>query len=110
MGQVLSMLRNTALQTTKGDIIEQYLASLDVKPRSKETYRKSLKQFMEFIKNRGPLQPVRADILAYKSHLMDNYTACTVSSYLTAVKGLYTYLEAEKISPNIANGIKGSKH
>ncbi len=110
MEQALARMENTAIQITKENIIEQYIASLDVKPKSKETYRKALKQFIEFIETRGTAQPTRADILAYKSYLIEKYTACTVSSYLTAVKGLYTYLEAEKISPNIANGIKGAKH
>ena len=30
------------------EITEKYLANLDVKPRSKETYRKALKQFAEW--------------------------------------------------------------
>lgn len=110
MEQALARIGNTVIQITKENIIERYIASLDVKPKSKETYRKALKQFIEFIETRGTAQPTRADILAYKSYLIEKYTACTVSSYLTAVKGLYTYLEAEKISPNIANGIKGAKH
>ena len=49
-------------------------------------------------------------MLRYKNELMSKYTACTVSSYVTAVKSLYTYLEGEKICPNIAAGIKGAKH
>jgi len=110
MEKSLVILNNTAIEADEKTIIDQYIASLDVKPKSKETYRKALKQFIEFIERKGIQQPTRIDILAYKSYLMENFTACTVSSYLTAVKGLYIYLEAEKISPNIANGIKGAKH
>jgi len=98
------------IQQGKINIIEMYLASIDVKPKTKETYRRALKRFMEWLRDNSIIQPNRADILAYKGYLMANFTACTVSSYLTAVKGLYIYLEAEKISPNIANGIKGAKH
>lgn len=98
------------IQQSKVNIIEMYLASIDVKPKTKETYRRALKRFMEWLRDNSIIQPNRADILAYKGYLMANFTACTVSSYLTAVKGLYIYLEAEKISPNIANGIKGAKH
>lgn len=101
---------NQGLTTRTSDIISTYLASLDVKPNTKETYSRALKRFMEWIEENEINQPDRADILAYKAYLMDNFTACTVSSYLTAVKGLYVYLEAEKISPNVANGIKGAKH
>lgn len=98
------------LKTKNTDIVEYYLASIDVKPKTKETYRRALKRFMEWIKDNDIRQPDRTDLLDYKAYLMDNFTACTVSSYLTAIKGLYTFLEAEKISPNIANGIKGAKH
>lgn len=108
------VIKNDALQNVNAGIagiIEQYIGQLDVKPKSKETYRKSLKQFINFVDTRDNKALLnRSDILAYKAYLLENYTACTVSSYLTAVKGLFTYLEAEKISPNIANGIKGAKH
>jgi len=97
------------LQAGSREIITQYIASLDVKPRSREGYRKSLKHFTDYLQGRGITQPTRADILEYKRYLMDHYTACTVSTYITAVKGLFVYLEAEKITPNIAAGIKGAK-
>ncbi len=97
--------------TAVHNVIDHFINSLDVKPRSRETYRKALGQFMEYIQNRKEQKPLeRQDILNYKAHLISKYTACTVSSYLTPVKGLFTYLEAEKISPNIAAGIKGAKH
>lgn len=92
------------------DIVQEYIDTLDVKPKSRDTYQKALKQFMLYMDSSNISQPTRSDILAYKAYLMDNYKACTVSSYMTAVKGLFAYLEAEKIFPNIANGIKGAKH
>lgn len=91
------------------DIIVKYLNSIDVKPKSKDTYRKALKQFVKWITTRGSEQLERADILDYKAFLMANYSASTVSAYLTAVKGLYKWLEAEKICPNVTTGIKGAK-
>lgn len=98
-----------ATPTTK-NIIDAFIASLDVKPRSKETYRKGLKHFIEWINSQGITNPTRADILNYKADMLNRYSACTVSSYISAVKGFYTYLEGEKISPNIAAGIKGAKN
>lgn len=102
-------VRNT-LTTSIVEIIDQYLAQLDVKPKSRDTYKKSLKQFTNFIETRNGVDPLtRTDILAYKSFLQEHYSACTISTYMTAVKGLFVYLEAEKITPNIAAGIKGAK-
>jgi len=101
-----------AIMETGGtnEIVEAYIASLDVRPKSKETYRKATKRFIEWLTDKNVTQPTRADILEYKADLLKQYSACTVSSYMTAVRSLYTYLESEKISPNIANGIKGAKH
>lgn len=91
------------------ELITKYVESLDIKPRSRETYRKSLKHFLLFLQERGIRDPQRADILAYKDHLQANYTGCTVSTYMAAVRGLFTYLEAERICPNVARGVKGAK-
>lgn len=101
----------TVSQTAQmNSIIEQYINQLDVKDRSKDTYRKSLKQFVKFIEVQNTSsQLTRSDILAYKGYLQEHYAASTVSTYISAVRGLYTYLEAEKICPNIAAAVKGAK-
>jgi len=101
--------RALAISPTE-QIIEQYISSLDVKPRSKEAYRKGVKHFIEWLNGRGVANPCRVDILDYKADMLKQYSACTVSSYLSAVKSFYTYLEGEKITPNIAAGVKGAKH
>lgn len=89
--------------------IELFLQSLDVKERSRDTYRKSLKHYFLWLQESGRSGTDRADILAYKESLLDQYTAATTSTYITAVRLFYLYLEAEKILPNIAGGIKGAK-
>jgi site-specific recombinase XerD len=90
-------------------LVIRYLNSLDVKPKTKDTYRKALKQFTAWITlNRGEVTQ-KADILAYKAYLISTHSAATVSAYITAVKGFYKWLEAENIAPNIASGIKGAK-
>lgn len=108
--EALTITGNGTLQQTSQGIIAAYLEGLDVKPRSRETYRKALKHFTEWIAGRGQAAANRADILAYKAHLQAHYKATTISAYMTAVKGLYTYLEAEHHYSNIAAGIKGAKN
>jgi len=108
MNQIINKANNALVIDNEAEIINSYINSLDVRPRSKDTYKKALKRFVIFSKGRSkPL--TRQDILKYKDLLITNYSAPTVSAYLTAVKGFYNYLEAEKISPNIARGIKGAK-
>jgi integrase/recombinase XerC/integrase/recombinase XerD len=108
--EVGGKMDNAVILRGRIDIVQEYIDTLDVKPKSRDTYQKALKQFMLYMDSSNISQPTRSDILAYKAYLMENYKACTVSSYMTAVKGLFAYLEAEKIFPNIANGIKGAKH
>jgi integrase/recombinase XerC/integrase/recombinase XerD len=81
-----------------------------MKPMSKETYKKGIRRFMVWLKDRGVTNPDRSNILEYKADMLKRYTACTASSYMTALKSFYVYLEGEKITPNIAAGIKGAKH
>lgn len=99
----------TGTAGSKEELLERFLAALDVKPKTKETYRKALNQFFYWRDSSGSDGSTRAEILAYKNFLMDNYAAATVSAYLTAVRSFYRWLEAEKVFPNIAAGIKGAK-
>jgi site-specific recombinase XerD len=101
--------KGRGLRESGHELIARYVASLDIKPRSRETYRKSLKQFLLFLQEQGIQDPQRSDILAYKAYLQANYTGCTVSTYMAAVRGLFTYLEAERVCPNVARGVKGAK-
>lgn len=98
----------------KGVAIEQmldgFLGSLDVKPASKETYRKNISRFICYYVSRNIQQPSRLDILNYKNYLLDaGYTSSTVSGYIIAVRKLFEWLESEKIYPNIAKSIKGAR-
>lgn len=72
-------------------------------------YKKGLKNFLAWITEQGIGQINREHILAYKQHLLDNYKVNTVNNYLTAVRSIYSFLEAERISPNITGGVKGAK-
>jgi integrase/recombinase XerD len=90
-------------------IIERFLANVDIKPKSKEAYKKGLKHFLAWVTEQGIGQINREHILAYKQHLLNNYKVNTVNNYLTAVRSIYSFLEAERISPNITGGVKGAK-
>lgn len=92
------------------ELISRYMSYQQLKPKSEDTYRKALKQFREYLGDKKIMEPTRQDIINYRTFLMERYTACTVSSYLTPVKGLYQFLEAESITKDVTRGIKGAKH
>ena len=93
----------------KEEIIERFLANTDIRIKSKVVYRKGLKNFLAWVAEMDIGQINREHILAYKQHLLNTYKVNTVNNYLTAVRSIYSFLEAERISPNITGGVKGAK-
>ena len=91
------------------EIVDRYIASLDLKENSKELYRRTLRQYFVYLETKGlPLNNLsRVDILQYKDYLLSSgKSSLTVGSYLTSLRKFYEWTEAEKIYPNIAKGIK----
>lgn len=104
-------MENTAsiLVYDNSPVIDAFIAWCDLKPRSKETYRYALKFFFSWVRSEGISKPKRSDIVRYKEYLVDAYSSCTVSSYLTAVRSFFEFLNAEMGYPNIAAGVKNPK-
>lgn len=104
----LATVQTIATTVNTEEAIAQYTKSLDAKPKTKETYAKALRVFFAWSGNTVPTE--RAQIIAYKEHLVANYKATTVNAYITAIKGFYSFLEAEGICPNYTANIKGVKN
>lgn len=100
--------------------VNKFILSLDTKEQTRDTYRKALKVFNEWIIEKGYTNPAREQILEYKDFLQNRtvvntegelktLSPLTVTAYLTALRRFFAYLESEKIYPNIAKDIKGLK-
>jgi integrase/recombinase XerC/integrase/recombinase XerD len=101
--------------------VDYFLSSLDTSQLTKETYRTALKSFCSWVNAKAlKTRPQREDILEYKKYLQDKIitgrpgekkkiSPLTVTVYITALRRFFAFLEAEKIYPNIASGIKGLK-
>lgn len=93
-------------------ILERFIASQDVKPSSRELYRRTLNQFFVWLeKTELQLNTLtRAEIIKYKEDLLARgMSSLTVGSYLTVVRKFFEWSEANKLYPNIAKGIKTPK-
>jgi len=91
-------------------LIEDFLAAQDIRPISKEVYRKGMERFFIWIESNQISQPDREIILRFKTYLIEsNLAANTVNSYLVAVKRFFAYLEGSRLYPDIAKGVKGVK-
>lgn len=95
------------------DLVAAFLADQDVNAASRMVYGSNLRQFLAWIQATGRemRQAVRADIVAYKQHLMDKgHSGHTIASYLTSVRRFYEWAEACRYYPNVAKGVRPPKH
>lgn len=93
-------------------IYEAFEAELDASEKTRATYTRNLRAWRAFLSSAGitETEADRETVLAYRSRLQEEgKSAATVNAYLTAVRALYSWLEAKRVYPNIAAGIKGQR-
>jgi integrase/recombinase XerC/integrase/recombinase XerD len=94
------------------ELVDRFIASQDVKLSSKLLYRRTLKQYFNWVTGKAYIlsEIARPQIIEYKEDLLSSgISSLTVGSYITSVRRFYEWLEASKIYPNIAKGIKAPK-
>ena len=88
-------------------LLTRWEAFIDVSPKSKETYRKAVKQFMLYLEENGIAKPDRETIIGWRDSVKADHKPTTAQTYLTAVKLFFRWLEQEGIYKNIADHVKG---
>jgi len=91
------------------ELVDRFIEAQDVKTSSKLLYRRTLKQYFNWVTTRGYLLSdiARPEILQYKESLLSSgMSSLTVGSYITSVRRFYEWTEANRYYPNIAKGIK----
>ena len=94
------------------DLVDSFIASQDIKLISKQLYRRTLKQYFNWIENKNYLlsEIAKPQLLEFKEELLSSgLRSLTVASYLNSVRRFYEWAEAEKYYPNVAKGIKSPK-
>ena len=93
-------------------LVDSFIQAQDVKLSSKELYRRTLKQYFNWIDTKNYLlsEIARPQLLEYKDELLTSgLSSLTVGSYITSVRRFYEWAEANKFYPNVAKGIKTPK-
>jgi len=91
-------------------LIAQFLKSHDVKPVTRDGYKRRLRQFFSWCESNQTTSADKTTIVEYKRHLVSKgFTSYTISGYLVAVRQFFTWTESVKVHPNIARGVKGSR-
>ena len=94
------------------ELVDSFIQAQDVKQTSKNLYRRTLKQYFNWVDEKGYLlsEIARTQLLEYKEDLLSSgLSSLTVSSYVTSVRRFYEWTEANKFYPNVAKGIKSPK-
>ena len=94
------------------ELVDRFISSQDVKPSSKLLYRRTLKQYFNWVSRKNYLlsEIARPQILEYKEELLSSsMSSLTVGSYITSVRRFYEWTEANKFYPNVAKGVKNPK-
>jgi len=110
---LVSLEQGTIVTTQRlEDLLNSFIEAQDIKPNSKQLYRRTLKQYFNWIERKGyRLSDVaRPQIIEYKEDLLNSgKSSLTTGSYITAVKLFYEWTEANKYYPNIAKGVGSPK-
>jgi integrase/recombinase XerC/integrase/recombinase XerD len=94
------------------ELVDSFINSQDVKLSSKLLYRRTLKQYFNWVDKKSYLlsEIARPQLLEYKEELLNSgMSSLTVGSYITSVRRFYEWTEANKFYPNVAKGIKTPK-
>lgn len=89
---------------------ESFIASVSARPRTIETYTRSLRQLFRYLAESGISRPCRDDIAAYERALREaGLRASTVQSYITAARLFFRWAGFAGVYPDITDHYKLSE-
>lgn len=103
------MENQITIQAFSPELFRHWIEYFDAKPKTIETYTKSIRQFARYISENSITQPQREDIIAYRDELKTKLKPATVKAYMVAVRLFFQWTQQEGIYPNIAEHIKSTK-
>jgi integrase/recombinase XerD len=112
MSQIITAQTQIAAYSRIDELTEKFILSQDVKGSSRELYRRTLRQYLNWINKAGlSLADItREELIKYKEELLSSgLSSLTVGSYITSVRRFYEWTEANKYYPNVAKGLKAPK-
>lgn len=90
------------------ELLNDFYKSIDVGEETKNTYKKGISNFLNWLKENEIHQLDKKVMLSYKSYLVSTYKPTTATLYLSGVRNLFNFLEEFGI-PNLMRNIKGVK-
>jgi integrase/recombinase XerC/integrase/recombinase XerD len=115
MEQALTRTNTAVVDAAVKDVatvVSLFAEQQDVKKTSRTLYRRAVSQYFDWVSYTGRVIAALtiADVIAYKDYLLSiGKSTLTVAGYINAIRRFYTWAEANKIYPNIANGVHAPK-
>jgi integrase/recombinase XerD len=106
-----ALTQTNSLQRTE-ELLDKFIEAQDVKESSRLLYRRTLKQYFNWVDEKGYLLSTiaRPQLISYKEELLaSGMSSLTVGSYINSVRRFYEWTEANRYYPNVAKGIKAPK-
>lgn len=103
------MTKLISLRLSDGDkmLTEKFLSRLEVSSKTKNDYKRALKQFFLYAYDHNIRDPQRKDIVKYKNYLKEKQlSSCTISTYLSVIRNFFSFLQDKKFYPNICESVK----
>lgn len=101
--------KNQVVVTASGitdNLYNDFISFIDAKPKTIATYTRALRQFFNFLKNKGITHPKREDVIVFREELLLRNKPTTVQNYIVTVRLFFRWLEQMGIYKNIADKIK----
>ena len=97
------------LPVLSSSLFSRWLAYLDCKPKTLETYTRNLRQFASWLQENEITAPTRSDVLAFRDALEGaGKSASTIQGYITTVKLFFAWTAQEGLYANVAEHVKGA--
>lgn len=112
MIQSLISLKEQAItaQPVTNDVVFQWLQSIDVSEKTRATYGRNIRGFMDFLTVNGITNPTKKNIIQYRDGLLSaGKKPATVTAYLMALKQLFHWTQEAGIYPDISATVKAPK-
>lgn len=110
--QIVSRASLVKDYTSMQSVTDAFIASVDAKDTTRDTYRKAIELFFDWIKSTGRQLGYMfpQDVIAYKDFLLkENRSSLTVNLYLSVVRRFYKWTKSNNLYPNIAEGVASVK-
>ena len=110
--EAVALRENTSLQAGQAvteALYNSFLSYLDASPKTVQTYRRAIGQFMKYLALNGITQPTREDVIAFREELKADHKPSTIQNYVTAVRLFFQWTAQANLYPDIAQHIKGAK-